>query len=111
MKFEIEYAQFTKVAIEAESEEEANDIAATMDGEDIAEHDPHDYTIWNVTKLTQHFLNGGKGVPKNCEECKEFDKEELRCIALGYFVGSNSGEPCWDWYMERHEDCPFNPQN
>ena len=55
MKFEIEYAQFTKVAIEAESEEEANDIAATMDGEDIAEHDPHDYTIWNVTKLTQHF--------------------------------------------------------
>lgn len=50
-------------------------------------------------------------MPKNCEECKEFDKEELRCIALGYFVGSNSGEPCWDWYMERHEDCPFNPQN
>ena len=52
MKFEIEYAQFTKVSIEAESEEEANDIAATMDGEDIAEHDPHEYAIWNVTSLT-----------------------------------------------------------
>lgn len=52
MKFEIEYAQFTKVVIEAESKEEAEDIAAIMDGEDIAEHDPHDYNIWNITQLT-----------------------------------------------------------
>lgn len=52
MKYEIEYAQFTKVAIEAENEEEAMDIAATMDGEDIAEHDPHEYVVWNVTPLT-----------------------------------------------------------
>lgn len=43
-------------------------------------------------------------MPENCDECKEFAREELRCKALGYFVGSNSGEPCWDWYMERHED-------
>lgn len=50
-------------------------------------------------------------MPENCDECKAFDKEDLRCEKLGYFVGSNSGEPCWDWYIERHEDCPFNPQN
>ena len=36
MKYEIEYAQFTKIVIEAENESEANDIAAMMDGEDIA---------------------------------------------------------------------------
>ncbi|MGR5583499.1 hypothetical protein ACP5WH_24410 [Enterocloster bolteae] len=52
MKYEIEYAQFTKIVIEAENESEANDIAATMDGEDIAENDPHEYAIWNVTPLT-----------------------------------------------------------
>lgn len=52
MKYEIEYAQFTKIVIEAENESEANDIAAMMDGEDIAEHDPHEYAIWNVTSLT-----------------------------------------------------------
>ena len=51
MKYEIEYAQFTKIVIEAENESEANDIAAMMDGEDIAEHDPHEYAIWNVTSL------------------------------------------------------------
>lgn len=51
MKFEIEYAQFTKVVIEAENEEEAKDMAAMMDGEDIAEHDSHDYVIWNITQL------------------------------------------------------------
>ena len=52
MKYEIEYAQFTKIVVEAENESEANDIAATMDGEDIAENDPHEYAIWNVTPLT-----------------------------------------------------------
>lgn len=52
MKFEIEFAQFTKVVIEAENEEEAKDMAAMMDGEDIAEHDSHDYAIWNITQLT-----------------------------------------------------------
>ncbi len=52
MKYEIEYAQFTKIVVEAENESEANDIAAMMDGEDIAEHDPHEYAIWNVTPLT-----------------------------------------------------------
>lgn len=52
MKYEIEFAQFTKVVIEAENEEEANDMAAMMEGEDIAEHDPHDYVVWNVTQLT-----------------------------------------------------------
>ncbi len=52
MKFEVEYAQFTKVLIEAKSEEEAKDMAATMDGEVIAEHDPHEYNIWNIAQLT-----------------------------------------------------------
>lgn len=52
MKFEIEYAQFTKIVIEAESEEEAETVASVMDGEDIAEYDTHDYAIWNITQLT-----------------------------------------------------------
>ncbi|WP_418419675.1 hypothetical protein [Blautia sp.] len=50
-KYEIEYAQFTKVIVEAENEEEANDLAAIMDGEEIAEHDTHEYNIWNVRKI------------------------------------------------------------
>ena len=50
-KFEIEYAQFTKVIIIAENEDEANDLASIMDGEEIAEHDTHDYSIWNVRKV------------------------------------------------------------
>ena len=49
MKYEVEYAQFTKIVIDAESETEAEDMAAVMDGEDIAEHDPHEYVIWNIT--------------------------------------------------------------
>lgn len=51
MKFEIEYAQFTKIVIDAESMEEAEEMAAIMDGEDISEHDPHDYAIWNIRKI------------------------------------------------------------
>lgn len=51
MKFEIEYAQFTKIVIDAENKEEAENIAAMMDGEDIAENDPHEYAIWNVTPV------------------------------------------------------------
>lgn len=47
-------------------------------------------------------------IPSNCEACNEFIKDELKCLKLGYFVASNSGEPCWDWYRERHEDCPHN---
>lgn len=50
-KYEIEYAQFTKVIVEAENEEEANDLAAIMDEEEIAEHDTHEYSIWNVRKI------------------------------------------------------------
>lgn len=52
MKFEIEYAQFTKVVVEAVSEEEAKDIAVMMDSEDIAIHDPHEYDIWNIRKVS-----------------------------------------------------------
>jgi len=51
MKFEIEYAQFTKIVIDAENKEEAENIAAVMDGEDIAEHDLHEYDIWNIRQV------------------------------------------------------------
>ena len=51
MKFEIEYAQFTKIVVEAENEENAKDIAAIMDDEDIAIHDPHEYNIWNIREV------------------------------------------------------------
>ena len=51
-RFEIEFAQFTKVVVDAETEEEAKDLAAIMDGEEIAEHDTHEYNIWNIRELT-----------------------------------------------------------
>lgn len=50
-RFEIEFAQFTKVVVDAETEEEAKDLAAIMDGEEIAEHDTHEYDIWNIREL------------------------------------------------------------
>lgn len=49
-KYEVEYAQFTKLEIEAESFQEAEDIAATLDGEEIAKKDPHEYIIWDVER-------------------------------------------------------------
>lgn len=55
-RFEIEYAQFTKVIIEAGNEEEANNLAAIMDEEEIAEYDTHEYSIWNVRKIDQKLL-------------------------------------------------------
>lgn len=51
MKFEIEFAQYTKVIVEAESREDAETMAAVMDEDDIAEHDPHEYDIWNIRKI------------------------------------------------------------
>lgn len=51
MKFEIEFAQYTKVIVEAGSREEAETMVAVMDGEDIAEHDPHEYDIWNIRQV------------------------------------------------------------
>lgn len=50
-------------------------------------------------------------VPVHCEFCDSFAREELKCEKLGYYTASNSGAPCWEWNKERHEDCPFNPQN
>lgn len=49
-KYEVEYAQFTKVEIEAESLQEARDIAATLDDEEIVKNDPHEYIVWDVKK-------------------------------------------------------------
>lgn len=54
MKFVIEYAQFTKVVVEAENKQEAEAQAAVMDGEDIAERDPHEYVIWNIVPWTDN---------------------------------------------------------
>lgn len=50
-KYEIEYAQFTKVIIEAENEEEAEEMASIMDEEEISKHDEHEYAIWNIRRL------------------------------------------------------------
>lgn len=52
MKFEIEFAQFTKIVIDAESREEAEEMAAIMDGEEISEKDPHEYSIWDIRQLS-----------------------------------------------------------
>lgn len=52
-KYEVEYAQFTKVEIEAESFQEARDIAATLDDEEITKKDPHEYIVWDVKKKEQ----------------------------------------------------------
>lgn len=47
-EYEVEYARFTKVRFEAESQEEAEMIASIMDGEEIEEKGKcDDYTIWN----------------------------------------------------------------
>lgn len=51
MKFEVEFAQYTKVTIEAENREDAETIASCMDGEEISEHDPHEYDIFNIRAL------------------------------------------------------------
>lgn len=53
MKYEIEFVQFTRIVVEAENREEAEDIASLMDGEDIAEHDPHEYIILNIAQLNK----------------------------------------------------------
>ena len=51
MKFEIEFAKFTKIEVEAKSKEEAENMAAVMEEEEITEHDTHEYYIWDITKI------------------------------------------------------------
>lgn len=47
-QYEVEYASFTKVKYEAESQEEAEMIASIMEGEEIEEKGKCDgYVIWN----------------------------------------------------------------
>lgn len=47
-KFVVEYASFTKVKFEAESQEEAEMIASIMDDEEIEEKGRCEgYVIWN----------------------------------------------------------------
>ena len=54
-RFEIEFAQFTKVVVDAETEEEAKDLAAIMDGEEIAEHDTHEIQHLEHTGININF--------------------------------------------------------
>lgn len=50
-KYEVEYAKFIKVQYEAETLEEAKDIAAIMDDEQIEDGIIDDgYVIWNEPK-------------------------------------------------------------
>lgn len=47
-EFEVEYASFTKVKFEAETQEEADMIASIMEGEEIEEKGQCEgYVIWN----------------------------------------------------------------
>lgn len=48
VKFEVEFAQCTKIVIDAENKEEAEMIASIMDGDEIAKYDPHEYDIFNI---------------------------------------------------------------
>lgn len=50
-------------------------------------------------------------IPVNCAFCDSFTRDEMKCEPLGYSAASNSGELCWEWHRERHEDCPLNSQN
>lgn len=54
MKFLVEYAKFVKVEIDADSLEEANEKANTMDDDYIEQHgesyDPDGYIVWNEPK-------------------------------------------------------------
>ena len=53
MKYEVEYAKFMKVEIEADSLEEAKEKANIMDDEDIdqyGENEPYGYVVWNEPK-------------------------------------------------------------
>ena len=80
-RFEIEFAQFTKVVVDAETEEEAKDLAAIMDGEEIAEHDTHEYNIWTVTILSVATLHDefGFGTQRCDRFIKRFNKK-AECI-------------------------------
>lgn len=50
-KFEVEYASFIKVVFEADSQEEANDIASIMEEDDIQQSGTCDgYVIWEEPK-------------------------------------------------------------
>jgi hypothetical protein len=51
MKYEVEYASFRKVVFEADSQEEANDKASTMEDEEIEDNSrSNGYMIWNEPK-------------------------------------------------------------
>lgn len=50
MKYEVEFARFYKVVIEAETENEALNTATVMDDEIIENGEASEFTTWNVTR-------------------------------------------------------------
>lgn len=54
MKFQVEYAKFMKVEIEADSLEEAKEKVNILDDDYIEEHgkncEPYGYIVWNDVK-------------------------------------------------------------
>jgi len=54
-KYEVEFANFKTVTIEADSKEEANDKAAIMEDDDIEYkcHTDSGYEIWNEARLIE----------------------------------------------------------
>lgn len=54
MKFQVEYAKFMKVEIEADSLEEAREKQNTIDDDYIEQHgdnyEPYGYVVWNEAK-------------------------------------------------------------
>lgn len=57
MTYEIEYATFRKVRVEAESQEQAEEKAAVMEDEDIERGSSFEgYVVWDKPKL----IKGGQ---------------------------------------------------
>ena len=53
MKYKVEFAEFHKIEVEADSKKEAEEKAAVMDDEDILNHsvDNPDMVIWDVMEM------------------------------------------------------------
>ena len=51
MKFLIEFVQYTKVPIDADSIEDAKIIAGLLDGDDISEYDSHEYNLFDIKEV------------------------------------------------------------
>ncbi len=50
-KYEIEFEQYIKVVVEAESRKQAEDIAAIMDDEEIKKGEASDFLVFDITQI------------------------------------------------------------